>query len=161
MSQEQQPRLENACKNGAEKAHFVEGAEVTDALARMKRVYVVGHLEREQPGFEHIGSLASPLEIGITQYDTLTADQPHLHTMNTDIVYVLKGTFAVRILATKEVRVLEENGLCVIEPGLAYVSVARPGTTVLFVKAPGGNDKVCVDLDEASRAWIESYKREA
>lgn len=136
---------------------FLDGQDVDSALRAAGRVYLVGHLQREQEAFCHVGSLPDPTEIGITRYDSLTVDQPHLHTYNTDFTFVLSGTFAVRIIPTGEVRVLGQGGLCVIQPGIAHVCVASPGTQVLFVKVPGGNDKVVVDLDEASRAWVGEY----
>ena len=52
---------------------------------------------------------------------------------------------------------LGEGGLCVIEPGVAHVCIAHPGTQVLFVKVPGGNDKTVVELDEASLEWVRRY----
>lgn len=136
---------------------FLDGQDVDSALQAAGRVYLVGRLQREQEVFCHVGSLPDPTEIGITRYDSLTVDQPHLHTHNTDFTFVLNGTFVVRIISTGEVRELEQGGLCVIQPGIAHVCVASPGTQVLFVKVPGGNDKVVVDLDEASRVWVEEY----
>ena len=134
--------------------HFIDGSDIDTYLGSAGRVYLAGHLGRSQEGFSHLAALPDPTEVGITRYAELTVDQPHLHTANTDFTYVLSGTFAVRIIPTGEVHVLGEGGLCVIEPGVAHVCVAHPGTQVLFAKVPGGNDKVPVDLDEASRAWV-------
>ena len=142
-------------------AYFVDGSDVDRALGQAGRVYLAGHLERPQPQFSHIGSLPDPTEVGITRYAELTVDQPHLHERSTDFTYVVRGTFAVRIIPTGEVRVLGEGGLCVIEPGLAHVCIAHPGTQVLFLKVPGGNDKLPVELDEPSRAWVERYRAAA
>ena len=138
-------------------AHFIEGKDVDQVLGPSGRVYLAGHLGRPQPQFEHIGSLPEPTEVGITRYSSLTVDQPHVHELNTDFTYVLRGTFAVRIIPTGEVRVLGEGGLCVIEPGLAHVCIAHQGTQVLFFKIPGGNDKVLVELDQASCEWVDRY----
>lgn len=138
-------------------AHFVEGGDVDRALSQAGRVYLAGHLVHPQPQFDHISSLPDPTEVGVTRYSSLTVDQPHVHELNTDFTYVVRGTFAVRIIPTGEVRVLEEGGLCVIEPGLAHVCIAHPDTQVLFLKVPGGNDKVPVELDRASCEWVERY----
>lgn len=70
---------------------------------------------------------------------------------------LVRGTYAVRIIPTGEVRVLGKGGLCVIEPGLAHVCIAHPGTQVLFFKVPVSNDKVPVELDQASRERVEGY----
>ncbi len=140
------------------RVHFVEGDDVNQALSPAGRVYLAGHLGRPQPQFDHIGELPDPTEVGVTRYSSLTVDQPHVHELNTDFTYVVRGTFAVRIIPTGEVRVLGEDGLCVIEPGLAHVCIAHPGTQVLFFKVPGGNDKVPVELDQASREWVEEYR---
>jgi hypothetical protein len=142
------------------RAYFVEGDDVDRALGSAGRVYLAGHLGRPQPQFDHIGELPDPTEVGVTRYFSLTVDQPHVHELNTDFTYVVRGTFAVRIIPTGEVRVLGEGGLCVIEPGLAHVCIAHPGTQVLFFKVPGGNDKVPVQLDQASREWVEAYCKE-
>ena len=139
------------------RVHFIEGADVDEALGPAGRVYLSGHLERPQPHFDHVGDLPDPTEAGITRYAELTVDQPHLHALNTDFTYVLRGTYAVRIIPTGEVRVLGEGGLCVIEPGLPHVCIASPGTQVIFFKVPGGNDKVPVELDGTSRDWVEAY----
>lgn len=144
--------------NAEAHAHFIEGSDVDRALGPAGRVYLTGHLGRPQPQFDHIGSLPDPTEAGITRYSSLTVDQPHVHELNTDFTYVVCGVFAVRIIPTGEVRVLGEGGLCVIEPGLAHVCIAHPGTQVLFFKVPGGNDKVPVELDQASREWVEEYR---
>jgi len=137
--------------------HFIDGSDVNAYLGSVGRVYLAGHLQRPQEGFAHVADLPDPTEIGITRYAELTVDQPHLHTANTDFTYVLSGTFAVRIIPTGVVRVLGEGSLCVIEAGIAHGCVAHPGTQVLFVKVPGGNDKVPIDLDEASQAWLRQY----
>ena len=138
-------------------AYFVEGKDVDRALGEAGRVYLTGHLGRPQIQFDHIGDLPDPTEVGITRYSELTVDQPHLHEVSTDFTYVVRGVFAVRIIPTGEVRVLGEGGLCVIEPGLAHVCIAHPQTQVLFIKVPGGNDKVTVELDGDSRAWVDEY----
>lgn len=139
------------------RAYFIEGKDVDQVLGTAGRVYLAGHLGRPQPQFEHIGSLPDPTEVGITRYSSLTVDQPHMHELSTDFTYVLRGTFAVRIIPTGENRVLGEGGLCVIEPGLAHVCIAHQDTQVLFFKIPGGNDKVLVELDQASREWVDGY----
>ena len=146
-----------ASMSAGARVHFVEGSDIDRALGSSGRVYLVGHLERPQSWWDHIDELPDPTEVGITRYAELTVDQPHLHERNTDFSYVVRGTFAVRMIETGEVRVLGEGGLCVIEPGLAHVCIAHPGTQVLFFKLPGGNDKVLVELDEDSRAWVDEY----
>lgn len=143
------------------RVHFVDGADVDAFLGTGGRVYLAGHLGRPQEGFAHVGSLEEPTEVGITRYEKLTVDQPHLHTFNVDFTYVVEGSFTVRIIPTGEVRELRKNGLCVIEPGLAHVCVAQPGTQVLFVKIPGGNDKVPAELDDDARAWVAQMTERA
>lgn len=67
------------------------------------------------------------------------------------------GTYAVRMIPTRKVRVPEKGGLCVIEPGLAHVCIVHPGARAPFFKVPVGNDKVPVEPDQASREWVEGY----
>ena len=140
----------------SEAVYFVDGGQVEKVLEEVGRAYLVGHLSRFQPGLNHVGNLASPIEVGVSKYDNPTIDQPHLHQWNTDITVVLDGMFAVRIIATGETQIVKPGGACVIEPGCAHVCVASANTRVLFVKSPGGNDKQLVKLDEASRRWAEN-----
>jgi|GEM_PF-1600696 len=135
--------------------HFIDGSDVDAALDDAGRTYLVGHLGHPQPQLGHVGSLPTPIEVGMTRYNRTTADVPHLHEWNTDIVVVITGTYAVRILSTGETKVLSPGGTCVIEPGIAHVCVAEGGTQVLFIKTPGGNDKKVVDPDGAIREWVE------
>lgn len=137
------------------RTHFLDGADVDRALGTAGRVYLVGHLGLPQPLLEHIGCLDSPVEVGVTRYDRPTADRPHMHRWNVDIVFVIRGSYAMRNLGTGEARVLTEGGLYAVEPNTPHACVAAPGTEVLFVKVPGGNDKVEVELDPESERWVQ------
>ena len=136
--------------------YCIQGEDVNAALGEAGRVYLVGHLKRPQPQLEHIASLESSIEIGITRYNRVTAEQAHLHKWNTDAVVVLAGMYAVRIISTGESKVLTEGGVCVIEPGISHICVASSDAQVLFVKTPGGDDKVQVEPDKASCDWVET-----
>ena len=44
-------------------------------------------------------------------------------------------------------------------PGTKYVGKAKAGTQTLFIKAPGGNDKVVVEkLDADVLKWTEDWE---
>jgi 8-oxo-dGTP diphosphatase len=43
----------------------------------------------------------------------------------------------------------------VIEPGVAYAQKSAPGTEILFIKVPPGNDKVPIDATPEIEAWFQ------
>ena len=140
-------------------AHFLPATTIDAVLGSAGRVYLTGHLERPQASFPHISTLASAVELGITRHDVPAAEQPHLHERNTDIMVVQRGSYAVRILSTGASRVMGAGDVCVLEPNVPHVCVASAGSQVMFFKTPGGNDKVPVELDPPSAAWVEQQLR--
>jgi hypothetical protein len=48
-------------------------------------------------------------------------------------------------LTTGEEQVFRRGDFYVIEPGIVYAQKSAPGTEILFIKVPPGNDKVPVD----------------
>ncbi len=54
--------------------------------------------------------------------------------------------------------VFGENSLFALFPNERYASKHRPGTKVLFIKSPGGNDKVILkELPKEIEAWLSEY----
>src|SRR5262249_29874975 len=48
----------------------------------------------------------------------------------------------------------------VIEPGVVYAQKSAPGTEILFIKVPPGNDKVPVDTTPEVEAWFREPIKE-
>ena len=45
----------------------------------------------------------------------------------------------------------------VLRPGVGYATKNAPGTKILFVKAPGINDKTIIPLTDALTEWAGSW----
>lgn len=45
----------------------------------------------------------------------------------------------------------------VVEPNMQYITKAQPGTEVLFVKSPGGNDKKLINHTNSVMSWCEDW----
>ena len=133
--------------------------EIDKALQNVTRQYLVGDLKKPQT-LEHVPS--SLIEIGITRYvDDATPEAPHRHKQAFEFQYVTAGLTAYLDLATRVEHVFRKGDFYVIEPGVAYAQKSAPGTEILFIKVPPGNDKVLVDTTPEVEAWYrESIKEE-
>ena len=107
---------------------------------------------RWQPGEPGDG-----LEIGISRYDSFTAEKDHYHKWNTEYNYVIKGSVKVVVFNEKKEYELKENDMYVITCGMSYVTKAQPGTEVLFVKSPGGNDKKTLKENKSIGTWSKDW----
>lgn len=125
------------------------------ALSKNYRQYLTGHLKTPQPDLSHIDD---DIEVGMSLYESYTADKPHIHPVCTEHGYVLEG--AVRILlldGSNETYEVSKGDFFVIKPGIPYVSKNLPGTHILFVKSPAMNDKTLIDVDENTSKWMASW----
>jgi len=59
-----------------------------------------------------------------------------------------------------EERVFRKGYFYVIEPGVVYAQKSAPGTEILFIKVPPGNDKVPVDITSEVEAWFREPIKE-
>ena len=135
-----------------QKAFVLRAGQVEAALDKNYRQYLTGRLERPQ---KELDCLEDDIEVGMSRYDCFTADVPHRHPMATEHVYVLEGEVRVRLLESGQEYRLERGDFFLLRPGVAYASKNAAGTRVLFIKAPGGNDKQPVEPDRAPAAWLE------
>lgn len=133
----------------------IKGTAIDSVLQKVKRVYLCGHLDKVND-FDHIEN--DGLEIGISRYRVFTADLPHVHTFNDEYNIVLKGEMKVYLFNEKKEYIVREGDLFLIEPDMPYISKAMPGTEVLFVKSPGGNDKQLRDIDPATDHWMQAWE---
>jgi uncharacterized cupin superfamily protein len=137
------------------KLEAIRQAELTAALAQEYRQYLTGHLAREQRFLKHVDD---DIEIGISHYREFTADKPHMHPVATEHGYILQGSLRMRLLdgSGEEYR-FDQGDFFVLRPGVGYATKNAPGTKILFIKSPAGNDKTEVDVDETTRIWLQSW----
>jgi hypothetical protein len=89
----------------------------------------------------------SLIEIGITRYENEGKPElPHRHKRAFEFQYMTAGLTAYLDLTTTEEHIFRKGDFYVIEPGAVYAQKSVPGTEILFIKVPPGNDKVPVDI---------------
>lgn len=138
-----------------EPLQIIRGADLDQALAMQYRQYLTGHLQRPQ---EHLRHIDDDIEIGISHYREFTADTPHMHPTATEHSYVLQGSIKVLILEGDfpEYR-FDAGDFFVLKPGVGYATKNAPDTKILFIKAPGVNDKTEVPVTDALAQWLSSW----
>ena len=127
------------------------------ALSQEYRQYLTGRLGRPQPFLRHI---EDDIEVGMSLYESFTADKPHVHPVCTEHGLVLSGTLRIRELETGEETEFHEGDFFVLRPGTPYASKSLGGTRVLFIKHPGQNDKTLVEPDEETIKWMRKWDSE-
>ncbi|MBE6957715.1 MAG: cupin domain-containing protein [Ruminococcaceae bacterium] len=138
-----------------ESLEFIRGANINQALEKKYRQYLTGHLQYPQEHLEHIDD---DIEIGISYYQAFTADTPHKHPIATEHGYVLQGSIKVLVLGEEPQEYQFDAGdFFVLRPGVGYATKNAPGTKILFVKAPGINDKTIIPLTDALTEWAGSW----
>ena len=134
--------------------HVVKGTEVNDFLDSTKRVYLCGKLSTPDLASHcHTGGL----EIGISKYKEYTAELPHYHSWNYEYNYIICGSVKVFVFSENKEYWLHEKDLFVISPMMGYVTKSSPNTEVLFVKDPGGNDKVLLPITNRVSKWQDEW----
>lgn len=119
------------------------------------RQYFVGDLKRTQP-IRHIYD--KKIEVGRSFYGEFTADIPHCHTYATEFLYIIKGEYKIGFLKNNHIKTehLQAGDFFAIPKQTYYASKACADTEVLFIKAPGLNDKQeyrDVDFDTWLKKW--------
>jgi 8-oxo-dGTP diphosphatase len=136
----------------------IRGQEIEQALRNVTRQYLVGDLQKPQ-ALQHVPS--SLIEIGITRYENEgKLEPPHRHKQAFEFQYMTGGLTAYLDLATGEEHVFRKGDFYVIEPGVVYAQKSAPGTEILFIKVPPGNDKVPVDTTPEVEAWFREPIKE-
>lgn len=131
---------------------FLPREEIKKATSQNYRQYFCGNLQRPQL-LQFMQT--ERLEVGISDYQTFTADTPHYHSTTADMIYILSGEFHVLILENEKTLLLHQGDFLSIPPEMAYASKAKAGTKVLFFKYCNGNDKVSVEPSESVKKWLE------
>lgn len=135
--------------------HFY-GREVEEALLQIPRVYLCGHLDQPQASLWHYDDIHT--EVGVSYYQEFTADAPHEHTKNREFNFVVTGLTKVLLLNSNTEYEFGPNSLFIIDPSMPYCTKSQPNTEILFVKVPGGNDKVLVDVTPDLALWMSSWE---
>jgi 8-oxo-dGTP diphosphatase len=136
----------------------ISGQEIDQTLQNVTRQYLVGDLKKPQT-LKHVPS--SLIEIGITRYDNnAMPEAPHRHTQAFEFQYVTAGLTEYLDLGSGAEHVFGKGDFYVIEPGVAYAQKSTPGTEILFIKVPPGNDKVPVNATPEVEAWYREPIKE-
>lgn len=133
------------------KIYFIHNTDIFHAQLKEYRQYFVGQLSRPQilPYVDE-----NNLEIGSSLYVVPKADIPHMHQKSSESIYLLSGQYKIMVINTKEIYELHEGDFIVVPPRTAYASKAIcENTRTLFVKT-GGNDKVEIEVDAQTQAWL-------
>ena len=135
------------------------GRDIKDALSKTYRVYLCGNLSKPQVELPCISD--DNLEIGMSYYKEFTSDNPHFHTRATEYNFILEGESRVflpdEINGEQEYH-FEKGGMFVLSPNTRYAFKHKAGTKILFIKCPGGNDKMLFKPDEKLKAWLSSWE---
>lgn len=134
---------------------IIRRGALDSALNHEYRQYLTGHLERPQEYLQHIDD---DIEIGISHYKVFTADKPHIHPNCTEHSLVLQGNIRVRLLdGSQEEYEFQEGDFFLLRPGIPYATKNAPDTRILFIKSPGINDKVLVEIDDETEEWLSAW----
>ncbi|MGD6943077.1 cupin domain-containing protein [Cytobacillus gottheilii] len=133
------------------KMFIVKNDEIQNALLNSTRQYLTGKLAlpQELNYFED-----EKLEIGITSYSDASAEMPHYHTKAHEYQFLVSGVTEYLDLDTGETYRFEQGDFYVTPPGIKYAQRSLPGTTIFFIKSPGGNDKVSIEATQEVKDWM-------
>lgn len=131
----------------------ISDESIRQALTQTTRQYLAGDLKKPQtvPHFQE-----GTVEVGITSYDTPESEAPHYHTQAVEYMYLMHGMTQYIDLKTDEEYTFYAGDFFQITPGTVYAQRSRPGTELLFIKTPPGNDKVEVEEPDAVFTWRQA-----
>ena len=130
--------------------------DIESSLAAETRQYLAGSLSKPQPlRYVHDDGI----EVGISSYTHATWEEAHSHTVAREFQYVLNGMTEYRDLATDEVLRFGKGDFYVIDPGTRYIQRIKQNTRILFIKHPGGNDKVPESVSPDVLHWAKEALR--
>lgn len=136
--------------------NLLKNEQIDAALSHELRQYLSGRLARPQ---EELPCIESDIEIGISDYKEYTAEVPHYHSAADEYIYLLSGSLKVWFWEQEKEYCLTIGDFLRLSPGTKYAAKALAGSRTLFVKAPGGNDKVTdFPVPETVKAWLEKWE---
>ncbi len=128
--------------------------EIESALAHSTRQYLTGDLKLPQQ-LRFIKD--TEIESGISSYPTYQWEQPHYHTITSEYCYILSGETKYIDLDTQEEYHFKAGDFYVLRKDVPYLQKCQAGCRLFFVKAPGINDKVSVELTPDMQAWCSDW----
>lgn len=131
----------------------ISNSQIIKSLEGVSRQYLVGELARPQV-LDYIHD--SKLEIGITSYDSYSHEASHAHAHAFEYQYVISGFTCYLDLDSREELFFRKGDFYIIEPGVKYAQKSKPGTAILFIKIPPGNDKTLCHQSEDVLEWLNS-----
>lgn len=132
---------------------MIKNRDIESALSETTRQYLVGQLARPQ-NLIHIDD--SYIEIGITSYDSFISEEPHYHTQAYEYQYMISGMTEYLDVESGVEYQFKKGDFYKIPPGVKYAQRSKPGTKILFIKTPPGNDKQNLDVTDTIDQWIKS-----
>lgn len=138
------------------KFQVVSSVDIRDALNKMHRQYLTGKLNLPQIIKQVIDE---NIEVGISAYKEYAHELPHYHDEVSEYQYMLDGMTEYLDLDTKEVHRFVKGDFYVIRPFTKYAQRIKQGTEILFFKYPGKNDKIAIDSDKDTLAWLSKPLR--
>jgi quercetin dioxygenase-like cupin family protein len=134
---------------------FIQSKIIENALQKNDRQYLAGDLKLPQE-LSHI--FDADIEVGITKYNKYTVEQPHMHPWTTEYTYIVEGeTKYVDIISKREYH-FKKGDFYIIRNNTVTTEKSLPGTMIVAVKVPGGNDKTPVDADERIKLWYAAWE---
>lgn len=128
--------------------------EIERSLEHSTRQYLAGDLKLPQ----QLAFLRDEtIEAGISSYPYYKWEQPHYHTLTSEYCYILSGETKYIDLSDGAAYHLRAGDFYILRRDTPYIQKCKPGCRLFFVKAPGINDKVSVDMDERMRAWCADW----
>lgn len=128
--------------------------DIATALQGTTRQYLTGQLKLPQ-ALQHIDD--ENIEIGVTDYKEYTVETTHWHKVAYEYQYMISGETKYLDVDTGNEVYYKKGDFYRIEPGTKYAQKSLPGTTILFIKTPPGNDKVSVDIPKEVNHWLQSW----
>lgn len=132
---------------------LIQNDKIIRAFEESTRQYLVGDLKKPQL-IQHFKDV--DIEIGITKYDRFQFEAPHYHTSATEYQYMLDGLTEYLDLETNETFVFKKGDFYKINPYTHYTQRSKEGTSILFIKSPGLNDKVNLEITDNIRKWADT-----
>jgi len=129
----------------------IKEEKIIESLKNSTRQYLVGNLKLPQILRNYNNK---DLEIGITSYSEPATENPHKHSNAIEYQYMLDGETIYLNVETGEELYFKKGDFFILETGIAYAQKSKENTRILFIKCPGGNDKINIELTPEIKNWL-------
>jgi hypothetical protein len=134
---------------------FLSAEEIKLSLQHSTRQYLAGDLKLPQ-------SLSflmdKKVEAGISRYDCYHWEKPHYHTTTDEYCYMLSGETRYVDLAEGKEYSFKAGDFYILRHNTPYIQKCLKGCALLFMKAPGINDKVTLPMNEILTEWCSAWE---